>query len=568
MSDKIQFANIPYERPDLETNKAAFQAEIARLRRATDVQDQIRAVHAFTALRNRFETMATLVSIRHSLDTRDAFYDEENNFMDEAMPHYEGLLNEFYEALDTSANKPALAEAFGQHLFDLIAVKRKTFRPEILEDLQTENRLCSAYTKLLSSARIPFDGEEHNLSQMSPFTQSKDRNTRILAQKAVTTFFSENESEFDRLYDELVKIRTVIARKLGFDTFTPLGYARMNRTDYAADMVAGYRDQVLRAVVPVSQRLRARQARRLGLSALKYYDEPLEFLSGNAKPKGSPDWMVNNARQMYQEMSPETGEFFQFMQEGSLMDLVARPGKAPGGYCTFIPDLKAPFIFSNFNGTSDDVDVLTHEAGHAFQVYQSRNNALSEYVWPTLEACEIHSMSMEFLAWPWMDRFFEEETGKYRFAHLSGALLFIPYGVTVDEFQHWVYAHPEASPQERKAIWRAIEKKYLPHRDYEDNAFLESGTFWFRQGHIFGSPFYYIDYTLAQISAFEFWGKAQQNRASAWKDYLRLCQAGGSLSYLGLLKLAGLCNPFVEGSIETIMGPVSAWLDSVDDTGM
>ncbi|MDD2338376.1 MAG: M3 family oligoendopeptidase, partial [Geobacteraceae bacterium] len=371
-----------------------------------------------------------------------------------------------------------------------------------------------------------------------------------------------------RLYDELVKIRTVIARKLGFETFTPLGYARMNRTDYAADMVAGYRDQVLRAVVPVSQRLRARQARRLGLPALKYYDEPLEFLSGNAKPKGSPDWMVNNARQMYQEMSPETGEFFQFMQDGSLMDLVARPGKAPGGYCTFIPDLKAPFIFSNFNGTSDDVDVLTHEAGHAFQVYQSRNNALSEYVWPTLEACEIHSMSMEFLAWPWMDRFFEEETGKYRFAHLSGALLFIPYGVTVDEFQHWVYEHPEASPQERKATWRAIERKYLPHRDYEDNAFLESGAFWFRQGHIFGSPFYYIDYTLAQISAFEFWGKAQQNRTSAWKDYLRLCQAGGSLSYLGLLKLAGLCNPFEEGSIETIMGPVSAWLDSVDDTGM
>lgn len=568
MSEKIQFANIPYERPDLDTNKAAFQAEIARLRRATDVQEQIHAVHAFTALRNRFETMATLVSIRHSLDTRDAFYDEENNFMDEAMPHYEGLLNEFYEALDTSTNKPALAEAFGQHLFDLIAVKRKTFRPEILEDLQTENRLCSAYTKLLSSARIPFDGEERNLSQMSPFTQSKDRDTRILAQKAVTTFFVENESEFDRLYDELVKIRTVIARKLGFDTFTPLGYARMNRTDYAADMVAGYRDQVLRAVVPVSQRLRARQARRLGLPALKYYDEPLEFLSGNAKPKGSPDWMVNNARQMYQEMSPETGEFFQFMQEGALMDLVARPGKAPGGYCTFIPDLKAPFIFSNFNGTSDDVDVLTHEAGHAFQVYQSRNNALSEYVWPTLEACEIHSMSMEFLAWPWMDRFFEEETGKYRFAHLSGALLFIPYGVTVDEFQHWVYAHPDASPQERKATWRTIEKKYLPHRDYEDNAFLESGAFWFRQGHIFGSPFYYIDYTLAQISAFEFWGKAQQNRASAWKDYLRLCQAGGSLSYLGLLKLAGLCNPFEEGSIETIMGPVSEWLDSVDDTGM
>lgn len=568
MNNTLSFQDIPYQRPDLETLKEDFSRCLDRFRTATDAAGQIAAVEDVTRIRNRLETMATLVSIRHSLDTRDTFYDEENNFMDEMMPHYEGLLNVFYESLDTSAYKTSLAETFGQHLFDLIAVKRKTFKPEILSDLQAENRLCSAYTKLLSSAKIPFEGEDRNLSQMSPFTQSRDRETRISAQKAVTGFFTDNEPEFDRLFDELVKIRTDIARKLGFKTFTPLGYARMNRTDYDADMVAAYRDQVLRAVVPVSQKLRARQARRLGLQALKYYDEPLEFLSGNARPKGNPDWMVNHARLMYHEMSPETAEFFDFMQAGSLMDLVAKPGKAPGGYCTFIPDLKAPFIFSNFNGTSDDVDVLTHEAGHAFQVYQSRNIEMPEYVWPTLEACEIHSMSMEFLAWPWMDRFFEAETDKYRFAHLSGALLFIPYGVTVDEFQHWVYAHPEATPAERKASWRAIERKYLPHRDYEDNDFLERGGYWFRQGHIFGSPFYYIDYTLAQVSAFEFWEKSRQDRETAWKDYLRLCQAGGSRSYLGLLDLAGLQKPFEEGTIASIMAPLSDWLDAVDDTGM
>ncbi len=568
MNNNLSFQDIPYQRPDLEALKEDVSRCLNLFHAATDATGQIAAVEDITRIRNRVETMATLVSIRHSLDTRDTFYDEENNFMDEMMPHYEGLLNVFYEALDTSAHKAALAETFGQHLFDLIAVKRKTFKPEILADLQAENRLCSAYTKLLSSAKIPFEGEDRNLSQMSPFTQSSDRETRINAQKAVTGFFTDNEPEFDRLFDELVKVRTDIAHKLGFNTFTPLGYARMNRTDYDAEMVAAYRDQVLRAVVPVSQKLRARQARRLGLPALKYYDEPLEFLSGNARPKGNPDWMVNHARQMYHEMSPETAEFFDFMQAGALMDLVAKPGKAPGGYCTFIPDLKAPFIFSNFNGTSDDVDVLTHEAGHAFQIYQSRNIDLPEYVWPTLEACEIHSMSMEFLAWPWMDRFFENETDKYRFAHLSGALLFIPYGVTVDEFQHWVYAHPEATPAERKASWRAIERKYLPHRDYEDNDFLERGGYWFRQGHIFGSPFYYIDYTLAQVSAFEFWEKSRQDRETAWKDYLRLCQAGGSRSYLGLLDLAGLQKPFEEGTIASIMAPLSDWLDAVDDTGM
>jgi len=568
MAQTLSFRDIPYTRPVLEELESSFRSLIARFASAESAEGQREALHDITKLRNETETMATLVSIRHSLDTRDTFYDEENNYMDEMLPHYEGLLSEFFQALNNSPFKKELSAEFGEHLFALVDIKLKTFKPEILEDLQLENKLGSEYTKLLSSAKIPFEGEDRNLSQMSPFTQSKDRDMRIRAQKAVTAFFSENEAEFDRIYDEMVQIRTTIAHKLGFPSFTALGYARMNRTDYDAAMVAGYRDQVLRKVVPVSQKLRARQAKRLGLDGLKYYDESLEFPTGNAKPKGSPDWMIGHARAMYNEMSPETSEFFNYMLDGGLMDLVAKPGKAPGGYCTFIPNLKSPFIFSNFNGTSDDVDVLTHEAGHAFQVYQSRNNATPEYVWPTLEACEIHSMSMEFLAWPWMERFFEEDTAKYRFAHLSAALLFIPYGVTVDEFQHWVYENPEATPADRKAQWRAIERKYLPHRDYADNEFLERGGYWFRQGHIFGSPFYYIDYTLAQVSAFEFWDKAAQDRPKAWSDYLRLCQAGGSLSYLDLLKLAGLCNPFEEGSIATIMAPISAWLDAADDSGM
>jgi len=564
----MHFSQLAYQRPDLAELEVSFRTLTDAFRQAKTAEAALDAMRAVTALRNRVDTMATLVSIRHSLDTRDTFYDGENDFMDEATPHIEGYLNDFFRALHETPFKEAISGVYGNHLFALIAVKLKTFRPEIVEDLQTENKLGSEYTKLLSGARIPFEGEERNLSQMGPFTQSRDRDMRQRAQKAVTAFFVENEPEFDRIYDELVKIRTSIANKLGFATFTPLGYARFNRTDYDETMVAAYRDQVYRSVVPVTQKLRARQARRLGLPALKYYDEPLEFPSGNAKPQGSPEWMIAHAKAMYGEMSPETGEFFDFMLEGGLMDLVTKPGKAPGGYCTYIPDARAPFIFSNFNGTADDVDVLTHEAGHAFQVYQSRDHELPEYAWPTLEACEIHSMSMEFLAWPWMERFFEGETAKYRFAHLSGALLFIPYGVTVDEFQHWVYANPQATPAERKAQWRAIERKYLPHRDYEDNDFLERGGYWFRQGHIFGSPFYYIDYTLAQVSAFEFWAKSRQDRASAWADYLALCKAGGSRSYLNLLPIARLRNPFTEGSIAAIMEPVSAWLDAADDSGM
>ena len=297
-----------------------------------------------------------------------------------------------------------------------------------------------------------------------------------------------------------------------------------------------------------------------------YADEKLEYLSGNATPKGSPEEIVATGRQMYKEMSPETHAFFEMMVENDLMDLVSKKGKAGGGYCTYLNSYKMPFIFSNFNGTSGDVDVLTHEAGHAFQVYSSGHFEIPEYYWPSSESAEIHSMSMEFFAWPWMNQFFKEDTDKYKFSHLTSALLFIPYGVTVDEFQHYVYENPSATPAERKTKWREIEKKYLPHRDYGDDAFLEKGGFWFRQGHIFEVPFYYIDYTLAQVCAMEFWAKSRSNRDGAWADYLRLCQAGGSQSFLGLVDLAGLHNPFKEGTIKHILKPVSEWLATVDDS--
>ncbi|HYK72121.1 MAG TPA: M3 family oligoendopeptidase, partial [Pseudoneobacillus sp.] len=421
------------------------------------------------------------------------------------------------------------------------------------------------YTKLVASAKIQFEGEERTLAQLDPFTESKDREMRKLASETKFGFFKENEEKFDQIYDELVKVRTEIAQKLGYKNFVELGYYRMSRTDYNAEMVANFRNQVKEFIVPIATKLKERQRQRIGLDSLKYYDEGFKFDSGNATPKGSPEWIIENGQKMYEELSKETGEFFRFMQDNNLMDLVAKKGKAGGGYCTYIDEYKAPFIFSNFNGTSGDIDVLTHEAGHAFQVYSSRHFEIPEYNWPTFEACEIHSMSMEFFTWPWMDLFFKEDTDKYKFAHLSGALLFLPYGVSVDEFQHWVYENPEATPKERKQAWREIERKYSPHKDYDGNEYLENGGFWQRQGHIYNSPFYYIDYTLAQICAFQFWKKSREDQEAAWKDYAHLCQLGGSLSFTKLAEEAGLISPFQDGCVESVVGEIENWLNSVDD---
>ena len=400
---------------------------------------------------------------------------------------------------------------------------------------------------------------------MTPFMQDKNRETRHQAQLIVSAFFEDNEDHIDRIYDDMVKLRHTIAKKLGYDNFVQLGYDRFGRTDYNSIDVKGYRDQIFKSVVPLVTELTSRKAKRLGISEPKSYDLALSFLSGNPTPKGDSKWAVNHAKDMYKEMSPETDKFFTFMLEHNLLELDSKPGKSGGGYCTYLPDYKAPFIFANFNGTSHDVDVLTHEAGHAFQVFSSRDH-IPEYRWPTMEAAEIHSMSMEFLAWPWIDKFFEEDTDKYKFNHLAGSISFLPYGALVDEFQHAIYENPELSTDERKDLWRKIEKKYLPFKDYGDDSFMEKGTFWYRQGHIFGAPFYYIDYTLAQVCAFQFWIKSQENHQAAFKQYLALCKLGGSKSFVNLVESAKLKNPFKDGVVTEIIKPIKDYLDSIDDT--
>ena len=564
----MKFNEYKYEHLDLEKIKKEFSELIKSFEKAENVEGQVNAFDEIIKLRNHIETMQTLVSVRHSIDTNDEFYDKENEYMDEISPILFGFTNDFYKALVNSKFKDELIQKYGKFLFDLAENTLKTFSPEIIPDAQEENRLSSKYSKLIASAKIDFDGKELNLSQMVPYTQSKDRNVRIEAAKKVAQFFAENQDEFDNIYDSLVKVRTRMAQKMGYKNFVEFGYKQLSRLEYDAKMVESYRKQVLENIVPLHTELRERQGKRLGLDKLKFYDEAIKFNSGNADPHGSPEWILNNGKTMYKELSKETDEFFTFMTENNLLDLLSKKGKMSGGYCTYIPEHKAPFIFANFNGTSHDIDVLTHEAGHAFQVYQSRGFEVPEYLWPSYEACEIHSMSMEFLTWPWMDLFFENDTDKYKFIHLSEALLFIPYGVTVDEFQHWVYENPEATPKERREKWLEIEKKYLPTRDYGEVEELKNGIFWFRQGHIFSSPFYYIDYTLAQVCAFQFWIKSRENREKAWKDYLNLCKLGGSKPFFELMKSANLKNPFEEGTLAFVIPKIKEYLDNVDDMNL
>lgn len=564
----MKFSDFEYKRPVYEDVKVEFLYIVGEIENSSTYKEQKEKIDKLNVLRNTVETMSTIASIRYTINTRDEFYEKEREYWDEYSPLYDELNSNFYKAIVSSNFKEDIIKDFGEQFFNIASYSLKSFSPKIIKDLQEENRLCSQYTKLMAGAKINYKGEVYNLSKLGKYMLGKDREERRTSSEAYYGYFKDNQEKFEELFDKLVKIRTNIANKLGFEDFVELGYIRMMRTDYNEKMVEKFREQVLEYIVPLANKIYKRQAERLNLEKLTYIDENFEFLSGNATPKCSSREIIENGKKMYKELSSETSEFFNFMLENELMDLVTKEGKGAGGYCTYIPNYKSPFIFSNFNQTADDIDVLTHEAGHAFQLYMSRDIDMPEINFPTYESCEIHSMSMEFITWPWMELFFKEDSEKYRFIHMSSAIKFIPYGIVVDEFQHYVYKQPDLSKEERRNVWRNLEKKYLPHKDYNGCEFLENGGWWFKQGHIFKNPFYYVDYTLAQICALQFWKKIREDKKGGWDDYINICKVGGRKSFLEIVKIGNLKSPFEEGCVSSVIDNIDGWLMSIDDKNM
>lgn len=549
------FEEMPLRCPNVSRIEAKIRVLTDYLENAQTKEDAIKAVNKYFKIQNEVNTDFTIISINFTLNTQDPKIKKYNDTIDEISPIVNNYFKKFEEAMVKSKFRQDLENKFGKLLFVQIENGFKCFDEKIIPLLQEENKLVSDYQALLASAKIEYKGETLNLSQIGKYMSDKDPEVRVESAKLYYGFLSEHDEEIGTIYDKLVKLRDKMAKELGYSNYIEFGYLRLGRVDYNAQMVAGYREQIKRDVVPVVYKLRKNQAKRLGYKNPIFLDYNLFFEDGNAKPAGDTKYLVDCAQQMYNEMGTESGEFFKFMVDNHLMDLDAKAGKAGGGYMTFIPRYKSPFIFANSNGTSSDVDTLTHEVGHAFQGYLCRNVKIPNYQMPTLEACEIDSMSMEFFAYPWMNLFFKDGADKYRFAHLDGAISFLPYGAEVDEFQHFVYEHPELTHKERCAKWSELEKVYRPWLNFKGFDYLENGGWWVRQSHIFASPFYYIDYTLAQVLALQFKCEMDKNRERAWKKYIKLLKMGGKYPFLTLVEKDHLRNPFVDGNVKKVIKP-------------
>ncbi|MEL6930997.1 MAG: M3 family oligoendopeptidase, partial [Cyanobacteria bacterium J06600_6] len=506
---QIKFADIKPDTPTIEQVTAEYQAINNALDLAKTKADKEQALQQWEDLRRRLETWSAMTSLNFSQDTTNENYKQAQEYSDRLQPKLTALEVAMKQRLLESQDRSELESILGQQAFSLWSADVTTFEPAIESDLVKESQLVNQYVQLLASAKIEFRGETLNLSGIRKYTEDSDRQTRYEAEKARWNFFANNQAQLDEIYDKLVKLRHQMAQKLGYQSYTGLGYKRMQRIDYNEADVASYRDEVVAKVVPLAQKIIEQKADKLNLDRVCFWDEAVFDLQGNPKPQGDRDWMLKQAQSMFDAMHPELGSFFAMMVEGNFLDLETRSGKAGGGFCTSFPTVGVPYIFANFNQTKGDVEVFTHEMGHAFQAWQSRNLPMIDYLWPTLESCEIHSMSLEFLTWSQMDKFFGEDADRFRQIHLAQSILFLPYGCAVDHFQHLVYAKPEATPAERNQMWQQMEARYLPWRQYGDLEYPAQGGLWQEKQHIYFSPFYYIDYTLALCCAMQFWVKSE-----------------------------------------------------------
>lgn len=547
----FKFSELEYKRPDFKEIEAVADETAEKIAKADSYEALKEQMLHKEEMYKALYTMTSIASIRHTLDTKDEFYEKEDEYINEMMPVIMPKLLAVDQAIMDSPFRSDLEKEYGEQYFTQMELEKKAFCEENIPLMQKEAKLTNEYQKIMAGAEISFDGKILNLYGIQKYFEHENRNVRAAAVKAYSDFYHQNETRLEEIWDELIGIRNQMGINLGYENFIPVGYMQQGRTDYGAEEVASFREQVRTVLVPLCQKLYDAQKNRLGVGQFKFYDEKRVFLDGNAVPFGDDDFMVEQARRMYHELSPETGEFIDFMIDHELMDLKNKPGKASTGYMTTLPLYNAPYVFSCFNQTIFDMQVLTHELGHAFAGYMSmRNQPFVSYHMSSTDIAEIHSMSMEQFAYPYAESFFGEYADKFRFAHLQEALTFVPFGVAVDEFQHICYANPKLTPKERTLEWKKLEEIYMPWRSYDADDFFDRGGYWYHKLHIFLYPFYYINYTLTTMGAMEFKKKDAENHENAWKDYINLCKCGGSMSYLNTLRHANLMNPFEEGSVE------------------
>ncbi len=547
----MKVPQIPYKRYTIEALKNAFEAFRDTAEHAETSAQVLAARTRFLGEIRSYSTASSLANCRFTLNTRDEFYAAEVDYYDEIGPKMAEIMVAYGDIMLHTPHRAEMEKVVNPLCYKKYELVAKTYQPIVEADCQEENALVTEYSKFMSSLPVEWMGETKPLSYVRGFLEDADREVRRAAAFAIGEALEKGSETLDSIYDRLVKIRDRIARKLGYKNYIELGYYRMDRIDYDREMVERFRANVAADLVPVVSSLKEQLAKEMGLDCIRFYDESVYINGGNPRPRDGAEGIFANAQAMYDEMNPEIGAFMREMIENEAFDVEARDGKWGGGYCTGFDNYCQPFILANFNGSAGDIDVITHEFGHAFAAKKSYDGGDYELSVGGMETAECHSMSMEFFCERYMDRFFDKPLD-YCKSHLLSALSFIPYGCIVDEFQHIVYEHPEYTPQQRNQAYLALEVKYRPYLHMEGIPYLERGTRWQYQMHIFESPFYYIDYCLAQTVALGFLVMMKENYGEALDRYIAFVRAGGTKRFSQLVHEAGVADPFGDGTLAVL----------------
>ena len=565
MENVIKIKDMEYSRIDIDAECAALEkaAEKARAARSGSELIEVRAemIRAIKHIR----TMNSLCYIRFTLNTRDEFYLAEQAYYDENMPRLSACGAKFNKAFLSSPHLPDALEKMNPDVAKVYELALKVTDEKIVPDMAEEAALVTEYDRLMSEMDFVFRGRKMPFSMLRKYFDDSDRTVRKAATECAGKRMSRDAKKLDSLFAKLVAVRARMAKKMGLPSYAVMGDMLMGRYSYGRKELRAFREETAAGVVPLISDMKRAVAKTLGIDKIMLYDNEAYFAEGNPAPAHDAKGLFAAAKAMYHDMSAESGEFIDEMLAADAFDVFSRDGKWGGGYCTSIDDYAQPFILANFNGSSGDVDVLTHEAGHALAYYEMfRSGADYELNLGTMSVAEIHSMAMEFFAWKYAESFFGSRADDYRRMHLMSSLTFLPYGVEVDEFQETCYENPDMTPNERNALWRDLDEKYRPYLSCDGIPYFERGTRWQYQMHIYENPMYYIDYCLSQTVAHKFLLDSLTDYDEAFSRYMKLLRTAGELPFGKLVESVGIPDPLVSrGSLTDTTRKARALLESI-----
>ena len=527
--------------------KTSLEETLKKLKVCSIFKEEKELIYEFNKVRDHYLTLYWISYIGYLKNTKDEKYLETEKIMGKYEPIINNLIYDYYKVLSSSKNKDELEHFVGKRTLD-IALNQAKLKNDEITLLQTkEKELCSKYQRLIIGRKLEFLGKEINLSSLNIYYNSDNRSLRKEAYDKRFQVLEEVSREIDIIIDELISVRNSIVKTLGFNSYSEMSFVKMNRLGYSKDDLTIFKKEIKKYIVPLLKLLKEQQKERLGLDSLEYYDSNYLFSDGNAKIIGNLNDILNIFKAILQKYSKESYDLLSLMLEEGLIDLDNRENKANGGITTYLPDYKVPLFIKKYMGLESNITSIFHEFGHSTQLYLSRDLLFHENRWPTFDICEIHSTTMEYLMYPFMDLFFGKDDLKYKIKHLTNNLSLMVNMALADDFWSLVYDN-NLDSKERRKKWLELKKKY--NLSSYDNEYFKRGIEYQADTNRIVDPFYSLDYALDNLIALSFYKKEKEDIKEAFDLYIRLCKVGGSLSLKEIINEFNLDNPFEKGALK------------------